>query len=149
MRQGQLRRGERVDSPADEEQQSKGRYFQADCQATDQLGHYVHITGPLVAGVRQVTRVDILDRATMPTIGVIVEKSAATRCLVQTFGEIPSASPLDMTRPFCWVGFDAKITQIVPMPAAGGLVVRQIVGQPFDENSYMIAPQLPPTVARG
>ena len=115
--------------------------------ATDELGHFVFVTGDLVLGVRQVTKVDIATRATMPAIGVLVRKPTATTCLVQIFGEILASGLVPPAR--YYVGADSKITDTPPVPGVGLEAVVQVVGAALDSGTFLVSPQLLPVVRKG
>jgi len=147
LRFDSIRELDTFDSVSDEEQFARGRYFQADCLATDALGHFVYVTGDLIAGVRQVTKVDITDRATMPAIGLLVRKPTATTCLVQIFGEILASGLTPPAR--YYVGADSKITDTPPLPGVGAEAVIQVVGAALDSGTFLVSPQLLPVVRKG
>ena len=138
IRFSQVRRTERVDSPADEAQMALGRYFQADCQATDDVGVFVYVTGPAVSGVPQVTKADIQTPGKFPAVGIIVEKSSSTRCLVQVRGEIEvSPAALVPGQPY-FVGLDSVITNIPPDPAPGIVAAIQSIGTAIDTGRLLL-----------
>ena len=147
LRFDQVRELDTFDTTSDEEQFARGRYFQADCFATDELGHFVYVTGVAIAGVRQVTKVDITTRATMPALGVIVRKPTSTTCLVQTFGEILASGLVPPAR--YYIGADSKITDTPPVPGVGSEVVVQVVGAALDSGAFLVSPQLLPVVRKG
>lgn len=147
IRFNQVRELDTFDTTSDEEQFARGRYFKAACQATDELGHFVYITGPLISGARQVTKVDITARATMPAIGLLVRKPTSTTCLVQTFGEIIASGLTPPAR--YYIGADSKITDTPPVPGVGAEAVIQVVGAALDETTFLVSPQLLPVVRKG
>lgn len=63
----------------------------ANCLASDAVEDLVYITGPDVAGILQVTKIDIDDGAKMPAAGVIVAKATPTSCTVRFQGEFDLA----------------------------------------------------------
>lgn len=144
IRFSQVRRTERVDSPSDESQMALGRYFQADCQVSDAIGMFVYITGPAVSGIPQVTKTDIQTYGKYPAVGIIVEKSTTTRCLVQVFGEVEvSPAALVPGRPY-FVGFDSLITNLPPIPLPGTFSAIQAIGTAIDTGRLLlnVHPQL-------
>lgn len=122
--------------------------WDADCLATDEVGHFVYITGPSVAGVRQVTKVDITNPATMPAIGMIVSKATPTRCTVQVLGEVATAGLSPGTTSRYWVGADSKLSNIPPAKISGKIVV-QVAGAALDNSVFMLRPDLNPVKLRG
>lgn len=125
---------------ADESQKALGRYFQANCLSTDDFGMFVYVTGPAIGGVPQVAKADIMTAGKYPAVGVIVEKSSATLCLVHVLGEL-DVSPAILTpgRPY-YVGLDAFLTSTAPTAAPG----IQAVGTSIDIGRLMlnVHPQL-------
>lgn len=131
----------------DEEKLLRGRYYEAGCLATDAVGHFVQITGPKVAGYRQVSKVDIEDSTTMPAIGVIIEKSNITSCFVQAWGELEYSGLVEGTR--YWVGADSKLADMPPSRVSGKIVVAQIVGVALEDEILLLRPSLNPVKLRG
>lgn len=120
---------------------ARGRYFEADCLATDEVGDFVHISGPPVGGSFQVTQVDITNPAHMPTAGLITEKTSATRCFVVRFGVVDVSSfpgaPTLVPQGKYWIGFDGKLSSTVPVPVSGVAVV-QLVGLALSDTELLI-----------
>jgi hypothetical protein len=85
------------------------------------VGDFVYITGSPVLGFYQVAKADVADPLKVPAVGVIVEKSTATRCFVQTEGLFVTSSLAPHSR--YWVGSDSKVS--VSPPASGAA---QIIG---------------------
>lgn len=105
---------------------AEGRYFEANCLATDLVNHCVYVTG-VTLGVPDVTRVDPSIPATMPAIGVIVQKATTSTCLVQASGQITSFSPV-VAGTWYYVGASAfPVSSPPPFPA-----VPQIIGVGLD-----------------
>ena len=124
-----------------EENTTRGRYFEADCLATDVVGDFVYINGAPVSGFFQVTRVDITNPSHLPTVGIIVEKSTTTRCFVQRFGLIdvstfPSAPTLVPQSKY-WIGFDGRLRDTLPEPVSG-VAVAQLVGQALSTTELLL-----------
>lgn len=138
IRFSQVRRTERVDSPADEAQMALGRYFRANCLSTDAVGIFVYVTGPSVGGVPQVSQVDITVPGKFPAVGIIVEKSDPTTCLVQVRGEIEvSPAALVPGRPY-FVGLDGVITNLPPAPLPGVTAAIQSIGTAIDLGRLLL-----------
>ncbi len=137
-------------SPAvdkDERDLAKGRYFEADCLATDLIGDFVHITVAAVAGLFQVQRVDVTDATTMPAVGMITEKSMATRCFVQTLGQLGGNGLSPGTR--YWVGLSGQISSTPPTPPIGGFAVAQVVAVALDTTALLLRPNFQAVKLRG
>lgn len=131
----------------DEELFARGRYFDADCLATDAVGDFIRITGGKVAGVYQVSKVDILDASTMPAIGLITSKTSTTSCFVRTFGIIAATGLVPGAR--YWVGSDSQIAAVHPTPGIGEIAVAQVVGVALDSTELLLRPEYQAHKLRG
>lgn len=138
LRFSQVRRTERVDSPADEGQMALGRYFQADCLSSDAVGTFVYPAGLAVAGVPQVTKVDLLTMGKFPAIGMIVEKSSATRCLVQARGEVEVSPAVLIPGHSYFIGLDGLLSDGPPVPGSGTRAAIQCVALAFDVGRLLL-----------
>lgn len=147
LRFDQVRQLDTFDTTSDEEQFARGRYFNAACLASDSVGDFIRITGNKVAGVYQVSKVDILNATTMPCIGIITSKSASTSCFVQTFGIIAAVGLVAGTR--YWVGSDSQIAAVHPTPGPGEIVVAQVVGVALDSTELLLRPEYQAHKLRG
>lgn len=145
VRYEQIRRTEPINTdPLDDGKLAKGRYFQADCLVTDIIGEFVYITGPAVAGIPQVTKVNIQVYGMYPSVGLIIEKSTTTRCMVMVFGEVEVLpATLVPGRPY-FIGLSAMITNIPPAPAPGTFAAIQAIGTAIDTGRLLlnVHPQL-------
>lgn len=130
-----------------EERFARGRYWEADCIATDTAGDFVYITGSSVGGIRQVEKADVFDTSKMPAVGVIVLKRTTTRCVVQAFGEISAVGLVPQAR--YWVGTDSRLASAFPPRPVGDIVVAQVVGVALDTTALMLRPDLNPFKLRG
>lgn len=127
-------------SPASEfvlEDLGDWRVFEADCSGTDVAGDFVRITGDAVAGYYQVIKADPTDLAQMPALGVIVEKTLATRCIVQRAGNV-AATGLTPGKPY-FVGLDGQLDDAPPVPALGAYAVTQDVGVALSSTVLALA----------
>lgn len=120
---------------------ARGRYYEADCSVTDAVGDFVYITGNPVAGLFQVTKVDITDPTHLPTSGIIVEKTTTTRCFVVRFGLVdvssfPSAPTLTPQARY-WIGFDGRLTGSLPIPVSG-VGMAQMVGHAISSTELLL-----------
>lgn len=131
-----------------EERTARGRYYEADCLATDEIGDFVKVSGPPVSGLFQVTKVDITNPADMPTSGIIVEKSSPTRCFVVRFGLVDVSPTVLVPGQKYWVGFDSKLRNTIPTPVTG-VAVSQLVGQAFSSTELMLLEGAQPIKLRG
>jgi len=137
IRHSQIRRAEPVNA-TDERDLAKGYYFEADCLAGDIVGSFVYTTGLEVAGIPQVTTVDITDENTMPSVGVIIEKSTPTRCVVQGLtGETTVIPTIPNSR--YWISKTGVATNIPPFPNAGEIVILQVVGVGIESGRLLLS----------
>ena len=134
----QIRRVDSTGLATDEEAFARGRYFPANCLGTDVVGDFVQITGDKVAGLAQVSKVDITDASTMPAIGVILQKDSLTDCFVQTFGIIPASGLVSGAR--YWVGADSQLAAVHVIPPTGEIAVAQVVGVALDPSELLLRP---------
>jgi hypothetical protein len=135
VRHDQLRVTEPIDG-GDDFQFSKGRYFVANCLAADDVEHCVYITGAEVISIPQVATVDITKLAKMPAVGMIVEKSSPTDCIVQVLGETSLITTTPGLRHF--IGFDGKPTATVPVAAPGGTAILQVIGMAIGSSRLLL-----------
>lgn len=149
LRYSQIRRTDRVDSPSDDSSFLGGRYFQADCLASDVIGHFVYVTGPSVSSVPQVNKVDIRVQGRFPAVGMILEKSSFTRCLVVVFGEVAVSPAVLVPGKTYWIGLDGKLTATFPAAGVGECVATQVLGYAIDTGRLLINPERRPTILVG
>jgi len=113
--------------------------FLADCLATDAVGDCVYATADPIGGIYQVTKCNPYTLATLPSIGIIRDKTTDTRCEVQYSGEMAGVyGSLDLSKPL-FLGFDGGLTQIVPAPNGGPVWVQQM-GKPLGQSIVLIRP---------
>jgi len=109
----------------------------ADCLAGDAVGNAVAVTGPPVAGVKQVATVDV--GAGTSALGVIVDKPTATRCVVQTSGEVGGYSGLTPGQVY-WVA-STGAPGAPPAPSVGKPVVYlQALGVAVSADTLYLRP---------
>jgi hypothetical protein len=108
---------------------SGDQLLEAFCFAADAVGHAVYLTGNKVGDKYQITRVDIDDITTMPSIGIILEKLSATTCIVQTGGIIRDIyTGLTPQKPL-FVGANSMLTHVAPAYPTAGRRAQQMMGQ--------------------
>lgn len=117
--------------------------FVADCPASLVVDDLIYVTGPSVGGIVQVGKVDITNSATMPTIGIVTEKTTSTRCVVISLGLVNPNMSLSPGRYF--VGASGQPTNVVPVPASGQKIAFQVVGYALDADRLIMKPELVPT----
>jgi hypothetical protein len=110
----------------------------ADCPASVVVDDLVYVTGPVVAGIIQVAKVDVTDRAKMPAYGIVVSKSTTTRCIIQTLGHFVTGVVLTPGQPV-YVGTDGQPASSIPsLGSSPSIAVTQIVGYAWDSSSMFL-----------
>ncbi len=122
--------------------------FLADCPASIAVDDLVYVTGPSVLGVVQVDLVDITITATMPAIGIVVEKLASTSCRVLTQGEVTPAIVLVPGKRY-FAGSSGGLVVNRPIPSAGGIAFVQPVGYAIDTTRLLFDPEKLPIRTNG
>jgi len=110
----------------------------ADCPSGIVPDDLVYVTGTAIAGIMQVAKVDVTDRAKMPAYGIVVSKSTATRCVVQTLGQYTTGVSLTPGKP---VYVSATGQPISAKPTLGGapaIAITQIIGYAWDTNKIFL-----------
>lgn len=149
IRYNQVRRQGTSDVQESDDAYAKGRYFEANCLATDSLMDMVRITGPSVGGVFQVTKVDVTSKTKMPAVGIIVQKPTPTTCLVQVRGEVITPFALAPGGRY-FVGANSQPSlPPVPAPAVDGISLVQWIGVAIDSNRLLLEPDFDCIVLRG
>jgi hypothetical protein len=118
---------------------SLSQTFEASCDATDAVDMYVHVTGPLLGGLRQVTRADISDLSKLPAVGTIIEKTSLVTCIVRTFGAVTTPVAVTPGKRY-FLGIDGLITLDPPGPGLGEKFAAQIVGIALDSTTILVNP---------
>jgi len=112
----------------------------ADCLVTDSLGDWVYIASDQVAGVYQVTKIDVEDENKMPAVGVIVKKLEDTKCVVQCWGEVKSLfAGLEPGKSYMISG-SSSVTNTTPIPPFGGYLCVQKIGMALSATSLLMFP---------
>lgn len=88
--------------------------IQADCLATDEVKHVVQISANAIAGVFQVSKIDITAAPAQLAVGVIISKASSTRCTVQVGGQLAGLYSGLTPGKMLFVGTDAKLSHAVP-----------------------------------
>jgi hypothetical protein len=116
---------------------SLGRRRLGNCLASDSVGDLVFITGPIVGGRVQVTKVDVDDADKMPAYGVITEKATATDCTVLVEGTLAgSFNP----NAIYFAGVGGTIVEGPPPRPVSGYRRVQVVGQADDSGALDFKP---------
>jgi len=130
------RRGAQPDVQGTDASFAEGRYFDANCLASDAINQFVRVTGNTL-GLPNVTKVDPSDSTKMPAVGVIVQKATATTCLVQVLGQITSFSPV-VAGTWYYVAPTAFPSSVPPaLPA-----ISQVIGVGLGTTRLLLRPDL-------
>ncbi len=121
--------------------------FQADCPVAVVVGNWVYITGPAVLTIPQVDTVDIKTTGKYPAIGMVVEKSTPTRCLVIVGGEVAFLPATLIPGARYWVGTDGNLTATLPLAGVGERVATQVIGYALDADRLLIHPERRPIIS--
>lgn len=89
----------------------------AECSVAESVGDFVCIIDDPPNGHDLVGKADPSDFSKMPAVGVIISKSSPTRCLVQWMGETPNIFSGLSSGEVYFVGADAKVAEVPPVPA--------------------------------
>jgi hypothetical protein len=107
---------------------------EAVCQATDDVGHAVYVSGDKVGSLLQVTKADVDNPSKMPAIGLIVEKLSTTDCLVQLFGEVEDVYTGLTPNLSLFVGTDSRLTHVRPARPSAGTRYVQVLARALASN---------------
>jgi hypothetical protein len=120
------------------------QYLAAYCYATDAVGDVVYVMGNKVGEKYQVTKVDIDDIATMPSVGVIIEKPDASECVVQVAGVIRGVYTGLTPHKMMFVGTDSRLTETpTPRKPTSGERAHQNMGYVLSNSELLLRVQQP------
>lgn len=104
------------------------------CAVGDAVGDFVYINGPLIGADYSVTKADVTQYTKVPSIGVIIHKLSATKCVVQMSGNVTGIyTGLTPGRSY-WLGTNGQANILPPSPAILGKAYLQLVGVALDPN---------------
>lgn len=89
----------------------------AECTAAEAVGDFVCIVDDPPNGHDLVGKADPSDFTKMPAVGVVISKSSPTLCLVQWMGETPNIFTGLSSGEIYFVGADARIAEVPPVPS--------------------------------
>lgn len=112
--------------------------FGASCDPSLVVGEWVYISGPSVAGLYAVDRVNISDFSKLPAVGVVSQKPTATTAYIQWGGEIRGLGTLTPRRVYF---LQADATAGLAPPVGAGQYVQR-VGVALDASVLLISPNL-------
>ena len=96
----------------------------SECTAAESVGDFVCIVDDPPNGVDYVGKADPADFDKMPAVGVIISKSTPTDCIVQWMGETPNIFGGLSSGEIYYLGSDAKIAEVPPVPVATKMFVQ-------------------------
>ncbi len=99
---------------------------QADCTVDEVIGDFVYVMGDPVADRDQVRKANPANYDKLPTVGVVISKSADDKCLVQWLGETPALFTGLSTGEIYFLGADSKIAEVPPAPVTVDMFVQPI-----------------------
>ena len=122
---------------------SASELVRANCTGAESVQDVVRITSDVVGGKYQVEKVDITDASYDVALGVIVEKSSPTDCVVQLGGQLSGVySGLTAGRPL-FIGDDARLTHSVPTRPAVGVKLVYNAALALDSDELLLRFQMP------
>jgi hypothetical protein len=109
----------------------------------------VHVSGAIVGNDYQVAKVDVLDGAKMPAIGIVSYKISSTRAIVILDGDVAGVyTGLTPGRVY-FVGTNSRPTLTPPNPGPGQKLYLQAVGVAVDTGILRFWPRTDPMVKVG
>jgi hypothetical protein len=124
--------------------------FVAKCQLTDVVGNCVYISGPAIGDTYQVTTAEPRDGATkMPAMGVIIEKTAPTDCVVQVGGEMKGVAGGLTPGKVVFVAVNGTLTHVIPTALVGQLAYIQSMGVAVSGDVVLVDPNFAIIKRRG
>jgi hypothetical protein len=115
----------------------------ANCQADDEVGDIVYVTGDAVSLIYQVSKVDYNDPSKMPGFGMIISKLDDTTCIVQLDGPVVDLYVGLISGRHCFVGDDGRLTQAVPTAPISGVRYSQPIAYAIASNTVLLGFNLP------
>ena len=123
--------------------QGGGTQSVADCAAGDVEGDIVQIIADEVAGIYQVSKLDITAAPGEHPLGMITQKFTSTRCVVQTGGEVRGLyAGLTPGKPL-FVDLTSRLSHDVPARPASGIKWSHPVALALSNNAVMLRIQRP------
>ena len=98
------------------------------CTITDAVGDAIRISGNKIGDRYQVTRVDIDALPTLPAIGIIIQKTSDTECLIQVAGIVSGVYTGLTPHQTLFIGTDGRLTHTVTPHPGTGQRAHQIMG---------------------
>ena len=112
----------------------------ADCTVAELVGEMVYITGNEVAGVLQVAKCDITDKAKSIAWGMIISKPTTTTAKVVRIGDIEYVGSAFTAGEAVVVDTDSKPTTTAPVPGTGVTYYLQDLGVAIAVDKFSLNP---------
>lgn len=117
--------------------------FLAQCQASDAVGDAVYVAGPASGTRFTVSKVDIDDAGKMPAIGVIIQKSSDTECVVQFQGIVRNIYEAMIPQKPLFIGTDSRPSYNIPPRPLSGRRFVQHIAHALSETTVLISVRNP------
>lgn len=124
-------------------QRAQPKYLLANCLAGDLLGDVVRVSGDLSGGLYQVTKINIVTANPELPLGLIVEKLAATKCVVQVGGEVSGVYTGLTPGGQLFVDLSSRLSHDVPTHPIAGVKWVYPAAQALSSNTLLLRIQLP------
>lgn len=114
------------------------------CFSTDAVGDVVYIMGNKVGQHYQVTKVNIDDIATMPAIGIIIQKINAAECVVQQVGIVHNVYAGMVPNKPLFIDTNSRLTETrTPNKPTAGRRALQVMGQALSTSDILLSVKSP------
>jgi len=119
------------------------QFVAALCLATDAEGDVVRIRGNVVGDRYQVTKVNIDSIPTLPGIGIIIQKTTSTECVVQTYGIVRDVYTGLTFHKRLFVGTTGRLIEGPPPRPTGGFRGVQAMGVVLSATELLLDVESP------
>lgn len=109
----------------------------AECSVSEAVTDLVCIAGDPPNGYDMVTKADPSNYDKLPAVGVIIEKTAADRCLVMWRGETPEIFTGLESGEIYFLGTDAKLADVPPVPITVPLFAQPVAVATAPTRAYI------------
>lgn len=101
-------------------------------------GDAVRITAQSASGIYPVSKVDIDSNSAVPAVGVVVSVISSERVSVQIAGEVQNILTGMTFGDAVYVSTAGQVTQTMPSRPSSGYRYIQSIGQPIDDNVFLL-----------
>jgi hypothetical protein len=115
------------------------------CLVTDNVGDAIYVHGPRIGTYFQVTRLNIDDMVSVPSLGIIIQKIDTTHCLVQLRGLVSGIYTGLTPNQQLFVDTTGRLTHLIPpapTPSIGKRCI-QTMGYALDVAVFYLDPKSP------